>query len=223
MTALSTELHIADPYALRLLEFGLDDATDCHNAVSGAFGPGIGQREYSDALRALQKALLKVQYGKGTLEAAQKTINRAVYEIPDHYRHAMDTQTKALFHLPPIDRERSNFEVLAVSLGSISQPERTARAGDLLEAIEKSLENVNTPGKGGARRDTQRYTAGIIKLAEWFSEALPDRAIYADENSLFFHYVKHWLNTYIRTEKADADKVVNPERHIKYALEKISF
>lgn len=202
---------IYDPAALKTLYYGLSDASGVHESVGGIYDAGTTVREMRDALTSLVKALFKIEQGKGSLDVAQASIAKAVALIPPEYLHALDTVTPALFDLPPLDEEKSNFEVIALSLSDISEPERKLRAQDLQGAVSVFLQDIKTPGKGGARRDARHYVAGIMKLADWFSEALPDHAISANENSVFYRYAAWWL------ENREGMKT-DPKRHIKGAV-----
>lgn len=205
---------INDPFTLQMLIWGMEDAASYHNQAHGIYDPTITIREYEQALISLQKALLKLKHGKGTLGAIERTVIRALSEIPDVYLHSLDTHSPYLMNLEPQSLDMSNFEFLLRELikNETSLPSGTLNA--LLFSVNDALGNIRRPGKGRARRDASKYVAGILCLIEWFKEALGDHPISSKPDSIFSRYVCFWLTYYMNDEKGDVS------RHIKLAKEK---
>lgn len=84
------------------------------------------------------------------------------------------------------------------------------------ERIEKTItlaqNDINKPGKGGAKRQGKEYIAAIEMLARYFSETFPALNLSQSKNSIFYKYVDIWFSYINKTEKQDIS------RHIANAL-----
>src|SRR5690554_1271150 len=78
---LATEIRTQETEALSLLLHGLESAKNVQCKEAGLWCCDINLKQYSDGLLGLSKALEKIIDGKGTLDAAQNSVNKAASVI----------------------------------------------------------------------------------------------------------------------------------------------
>jgi hypothetical protein len=205
--------HITDQSIIKILEFGLGNANGAQDQLGEIYDDGLTNNEYSEEVRRLNNALLKIKKGKGTFDAAFKSVKTALSRLPLIDKQALDTTKE--FYLQSLDvanYDLSIFETKALSLPDMTEAQRIATVSQLIDITQECYsDGLANVGKGHARKQAKRYVAGIQCLARWFRETLPDRAISYKEESLFNLYVSYWLKEYQGID-------VNPERHIRNAI-----
>ncbi|WP_418648791.1 hypothetical protein ACNQFN_10940 [Thauera butanivorans] len=210
--SLGEELGISDDRTLKLLESGLHDATGYQAQIGENYCPGISHKEYRQLVNRLRKALQKIKSGCGCQEKALNSVAQILNLLPPEYLGAWDSYDLELVRQPlamqnPHD---SHFEQWARALPRFGKADRSVLAGRLLGLMEKI--EFNECGRGGGRNDARKYIPGIQCLARWFADVLPDCAISTSKDTLFYRYVRYWLNHYMGW-KGDS-----PDRHIGNAL-----
>lgn len=205
--------HITDPSIIKILEFGLANANRAEEQLGGIYDDSSTKNEYSEEVRILNNALLKIKKGKGTFEAAFKRIETALSRLPFEDKRALDSTKE--FYLQSLDvanYDMSVFETKALSLPDMTEAERIATVSQLIDITHKYYrDGLASDGKEQASKQAGGYIAGIQCLARWFRETLPNQAITYKEGSLFNLYVSYWLKEYQGID-------VNPERHIRNAI-----
>lgn len=205
--------HITDPSIIKILEFGLANANRAHEQLGEIYVDSSTNNEYSEEVRRLNNALLKIKKGKGTFEAAFERVETALSRLPFEDKQALDTTKE--FYLQSLDvanYDLSIFETKALSLPDMTEAERIATVSQLIDITHKYYrDGLASDGKEQASKQAGGYVAGIQCLARWFRETLPNQSISYKEGSLFSLYVSYWLKEYQGTD-------VNPERHIRNAI-----
>lgn len=205
--------HITDLSIIKILEFGLANANRAQEQLGEIYDDSATKNEYSEEVRILNNALLKIKKGKGTFEAAFKRVETALSRLPFEDKRALDATKE--FHLQSLDLanyDLSVFETKALSLPDMTEVERIATVSQLIDITHKYYrDGLASDGKEQASKQAGSYVAGIQCLARWFRETLPNRTISHEDGSLFSLYVSYWLKEYQGID-------VNPERHIRNAI-----
>lgn len=212
-TLLEQDLSGLDGDTLSQLLYGARQARSYHLALEG-FRPDGTFKAVREEIPRIHKALLKLASNKGTQQAAIKTLNAAL-QSAQRYCPGVFCELDAIGDLQltmPVDIRRSVFERQVDRIVTANTDDRPELAASLSEVTAEYIENLKQPGRGGARRQAQQYTEGLHELARQFSAALPDLALSANQNSMFYRYALHWLNYYMD------DPVSDPQRHIINAL-----
>jgi hypothetical protein len=188
---------------IKILAYGLEDASGVQSQIGHLeANKAIGFKEVKDEVTRLQKALIKLNTGKGTTAAALKTIAATVNALPESVLYELSPRMQNALRPAERDFETVVMFILA-GLGWYTEA--------ALLAVNEFLDDINAPGKGGARVQAQKYRTGIRKLAYWFNQAAPDNVISANEDSIFSVYVKHWL-------ELETGQIIEPKRHIRNSL-----
>lgn len=200
MDRLALELGIDDSNQLDRLRDGLDEASVRQQQIGGLFDPGIGHKEFQQAIKSMIGALEKIERGSLT-DAAVDQLLRSLEKIPPEWRVMFDSFGGELF----------DFEATARSI-SVERPNESREASRRLIASLKALD-IASPGAGNARRQAKRYIAGIQALARVFRREVPERPVSSSDGSAFNRYVFFWLN------ECMGEEIMDPTRHIEQALE----
>lgn len=162
-------------------------------------------RDHKEELGGLYKALVKLRDGRGTQDAANKSLKRRLKAIPDRRLIEVSPSLKSV-PFPCGD----DFKDIVTNIinGDKSQLD------DACQAAKSALDNMKTPGKGGFRRQAQHYATGIRRLADHFEQAQSKYKADSKVESAFYIYVVYWL------EKEMHNKIENPDRHIRNALQR---
>ena len=205
------------------LELGVNDLSTCVKLLRGQFDanrrqkalgrinkPGLTLKQMREELEKLERALHKIAADRGTTEAAHKSIEAALKEIPPKALEIFDSLDPQLEAMP-YDPKETAFSKELKRLQNMSVPTKQATAQRLVTLVTACLEDMKTPGKGNARKQAKQYVAGVQCLMMHFREALPDRQLNENDDSAFSRYVALWI------QQQTDDKLESPRRHIEAA------
>lgn len=221
---LGTALNIIDETILVKLTCGLEDALHYQQQVGAIYVPAIKKgdgveyvttKEINTDFTQLQTALNKLLSKSGDDSKAYRRLSEIFSHIPIELRHYLDSVYSVVngTELETYTPHQSACERIAGYLSTMNEGIRDKPVKALRNAVESVLQNISTPGKGGARKEAKRYIAGIACLARHFSEALPSRSISSEQYSIFHNYVVFWLQNYVLVD------INSAERHIQNTIE----
>lgn len=208
---------VTDRAALAWLYKGLLDAQSRNLALGEIYNPGP-HKDAKHGVQKLDRALTKLVGGKGTTEAAHKSLRAGIVDLKRHAPGALtELDAFGLILLPVPELIGPDFKRISV----FEQLADRVLAGDaeplhhLKDATRQFLDSTRNPGRGSAKRSARENIPGIERLAEYFCEACPDRKVSADPSSLFYAYVLFWITHFT------GSNIEDPECHIKYAIEEM--
>ena len=202
-----------DADTMHRLSEGLRVATSRQGAYREAHDRGTFKAVREEVPR-IHRALVKLAVGRGTRQAAIRSLEDAIQSART-YCPGVFEELDAVDELQlsmPVCIYQSAFERHVDQVVNADPGKLPAMAGELSKITAHFLDDMKTPGKGGARKQARRYIDGLHELAREFEDALPAHQLSADPNSLFYRYALHWLS------ECMAENVRDPERHIRNAL-----
>lgn len=211
------EHKVTDQAALNILYDGVQFAARRNMVLTGLYDPG-SVKDAKEGAQRLQTALDKLLNRRGTVQAALRSLRAGVQSLKRHHPMAL-TELDAygsllLLDMPEaVDHETGErISIFERVVQGMTDQTMMNDARTLKPAVDEFLNRYGSPGRGGARKDAKRWIPAIQTLAESFREALPDRVISPNENTLFPLYVAFF---------ADPDSTKGPDmtRHIRNALE----
>lgn len=229
--ALSTALNVADEKALVTLEHGLVDATGYHVQVGHLSSPGIALKELSQQVEGIRNLLRKIARNTASTEQNIKQVSRKIRGLPSHIveeiennhiefaRRSLDEITDDYYQA--VDDFRLESSTLIHRI--VDKFPDDAKAGIdlkpeallLADVFNTYLSGIKTPGKGGLRQQAKQQKQGIICLARWFKDALPDHPLSSKENSIFSRYVIYWMKFSLNIELPAGENI---KRRIESAI-----
>lgn len=211
---LRESMRLTDPQTIQALLHGIEDAGRYQRSLKGIYDHGASHKEFREAVTRLHNALAKLARGTAGKDTNLTNAKHYLSMIPKDYRTLFDQQDRDFYFSEPWPPGSTRFEAAIDGLRAMPSTEQQARAERLRGIVESLIDDLATPGKGGARKEAKRCIMGIQCLMRHFSEALPDNPITPKTDSLFYRYVVVWMEF----ANYAVDQKPTPERHIQNAI-----